>query len=81
MEEAYGNADSLSILLVHSGNHFFLACPLFGSEKAKVTIPTNRKPEIVRPGSYETLNFGPPPDDFYEEACDAPPDEFFDPNF
>ena len=37
MDEAYGDTNGLKMYLVHSGSHFFLACPLFGSEKAKVS--------------------------------------------
>ena len=84
LEKQYGSNDQLKIFIVHSGNHFYLACPLFNSSKLippKVKIkPLAVPPKKIRPGSYESLDFGPPPDDFGMDDL-APCDDFFDFDF
>ena len=75
MSKIYGNKDKLKLYIVHSGNHFFLACPPSNTCK---TIANIRSPQIpiqtptqARPGSYESLDFGPPPaDDSFADMMD-----------
>ena len=54
LPEKYGNPNcSTMVYIVHSINHFFLAKPI-----------TPSRPDVPRPGSYESIDFGDPPVDF-----------------
>ncbi len=37
------------------------------SPKAGKIIPCPPPPKEIRPGSYESINFGPPPDDDFDD--------------
>ena len=80
MEKAYGNEESLNVFIVHSGHHFFLACPLFASKKRKSVVSTSQQPKVVRTGSYESIQFGPPPAEFFDDDSYVPAEEFFAPD-
>ena len=79
-EKDYGTGDQIKLYIVHSGNHFFLACPLFDPPINQVVV-LPPLPKVVQPGSYESVNFGPPPDDSFEDDDVAVADDFFDFNF
>ena len=67
-DQKYGNSLRKRIYIVHGGVHFFLACPLFPTPKipkfgyGSFTLPS--RPDVPRPGSYESIDFGDPPEDF-----------------
>ena len=78
----FGSNGELKIYIVHCGNHFYLACPLFVTCKDipshVIVKPAVVLPKPARPGSYESINFGPPPDDDFEMTELFPCDDFCD---